>query len=71
MELFDSWDSVLEYAKPGHILLYQAPMDPKPGHVRVLNVSNRKKTIRLEPWPRRDADPFTADSGHLSRFRKW
>lgn len=80
---FQSWPEVLAYARTGAPLYYQAPMDhratrlsPKKeqGEERVYEA--RDRTIRI--WPsgsagrgrNRTSDPFTADAGHLDRFRR-
>lgn len=67
-EPFNSWADVLLFASNGGHLWYQAPMDTRPRSVRVVRVY-KNGTIRLDPMSR-DADPFTADKGHLSRMRR-
>jgi hypothetical protein len=66
-ETFSSWAQLLDHVAAGHKLYYQAPMDytahlvgayiRKDGKVRVTPVYS-------------DADPFTADTAHLPRFRR-
>lgn len=64
---FETWADVLAFAKVGW-LHYHAPMDLRPTSVRVVRIYKNGK-IRLDPGTR-DADPFTADAGHLDRFRR-
>lgn len=71
---FSTWSDVLAYARTGAPLYYHAPMDAFP--VRIFHFKVRARTIRI--WPpgsqgrgrMRTADPFTADKGHLNRFRR-
>lgn len=66
---YTSWIDVLEDAKKGGgYLFYQAPLDRSPRAVHVVKVF-KNGGIRLDPMSR-DADKFTADAGHLSRFRR-
>ncbi len=65
--MFKSWDDVLSFAARGGRLFYQAPLDVHPVAVTVAKVFKNKK-IRIVP-PSMDADAFTADEGHLDRFR--
>ena len=67
-QMFDTWADVLGAARRGEMLWYQAPLDRQPRYVRVVKVFKNDK-IRLDPLSR-DADNFTADAGHLARFRK-
>lgn len=56
-------------ARMGLPLWYQAPMDARPTRLGgSVQYKIRKTTIRIIP-PKHDADPFTADKGHLDRFR--
>jgi len=64
---FSSWDEVLAFAKRGGWLFYHAPLDLRPCSVHVVKVYKNGK-IRIDPGA--GADPFTADSGHLSRFKR-
>jgi hypothetical protein len=61
---FVDWESVLEAAIPGEFLLYQAPLDRYCASLEVLRVY-KNGGIRV----RHPELTFTADSGHLSRFR--
>jgi hypothetical protein len=65
---FDSWTAVLDHVNASYLTWYWAPLDPRPMmvqcHVR------RDGTIRVIPPRGSDADPFTADHGHLERFRR-
>ena len=61
-----NWTDVLIAARDHDQLYYKAPLDWHPQAVRVVRVYKNKK-IRLDPETV-DADPFTADRGHLDRF---
>jgi proteasome lid subunit RPN8/RPN11 len=73
-QTFSSWPEVLKYANSGAPLYYWAPMDHRP--IRVHDFEVRARSIRI--WPSgsrgrgrgRTSDPFTADSGHMDRFRR-
>jgi hypothetical protein len=82
LEHFHSWADVLAYARRGAPLYYHAPLDSHPVRIypktwdgEQLAYVVRARTIRI--WPsgstgrgrRRTSDPFTADAGHLDRFR--
>jgi hypothetical protein len=67
-ESFATWQDVLDAARAGVWLHYHAPMDLRPSSVRVVKVFKNGK-IRIDPGTS-GADPFTADSGHLARFRR-
>jgi hypothetical protein len=60
----DSWHDILKIAERGGRLWYQAPFNLNPVPVYVRRVFKNGK-IRL--WGGEVA--FTADEGHLSRFR--
>lgn len=64
---FATWTEVLAWVHAGKRIRYHAPLDIFPRHVfaRV-----RGKRLRIDPLTK-DADPFWADSGHLSRVTKW
>ena len=64
---FSTWNEVLSAAAAGEQLWYQAPLDRSPKYVRVVKVF-KNGSIRIDPLSR-DVDNFTADAGHLSRFR--
>jgi len=81
LQSFGSFREVLDYAKSGGDLYYQAPLNYRPCRLRPgKNCSfcydARPKSIRV--WPpgsvgrgrQRTADPFTADAGHLGRFSR-
>jgi hypothetical protein len=65
---FSTWDEVLDAARRGDMLYYQAPLDRAPRYVAI-NKVYKNGTLRIDPLSR-DADKFTADAGHLLRFRK-
>jgi len=65
---FATWDAVLDAARRGDILWYQAPMDLHPHYISVTKIYKNGK-LRIDPLSNQ-ADNFTADAGHLSRFRK-
>jgi hypothetical protein len=69
-ESFASWPDLLAHIESGAVrsegLWYHAPLDVLPYSVRV-ELRARGK-VRVFPWS--SADPFTADEGHLSRFRR-
>jgi hypothetical protein len=64
---FASWPALLEHIATGGAVYYHAPMDHAPVRVRV--EVRRGSKLRVFP-PSRAADAFTADSGHLERFRQ-
>jgi hypothetical protein len=66
-EKFATWTDVLAFVDRGGWLHYHAPMDLRPTSVRVVKRFKNGK-LRLDPGPY--ADHFTADSGHLDRFRR-
>lgn len=65
---FKTWPEVVDAATRGDPLWYHAPLDVRPVLIRVAKVYKNGK-IRIDPMSR-DADQFTADPGHLSRFRR-
>lgn len=69
---FDSWAQVLEAARAGVQLWYEAPMDAARAYpaeqVAVRKVFKNGK-LRIDPLSNQ-AGPFTADAGHLYRFRR-
>jgi len=65
---FDSWSDVVAAATRGDRLWYAAPLDARAREVRVKRVYKSGK-LRIDPVSN-DADAFTADAGHLSRFRR-
>lgn len=64
----DTWAEILRMAHAGTFLWYHAPLDLYPAAVNVVRVFKNGK-IRVKPVSG-DADPFTADEGHLNRFRR-
>lgn len=67
-QAFASWSELLAHvAQLPKTLWYHAPMDLLPRTVMVTRVFKNGK-VRVVPLTNQ-ADPFTADSGHLSRFR--
>jgi len=65
---FETWNDVLAFVDRGGWLFYHAPLDLRPMSVRVAKRFKNGK-LRLDPGTR-DADPFTADAGHLDRMRR-
>jgi hypothetical protein len=67
LKKFATWDDVLAFARNNERIWYHAPLDTRASMVCVVKVYKNGK-IRLDPNSR-DADPFTADSDHIDRFR--
>lgn len=67
LETFATWADVLTFVEKGGWLWYHAPLDLRAQTVRVVRAYKNGK-LRLDPGG--DADPFTADAGHLSRCRR-
>lgn len=65
---FSTWAELLAFIARGGWLHYHAPLDLRPVSVRVVKVYKNGK-IRVDPGTR-DADAFTADEGHLPRFKR-
>jgi hypothetical protein len=65
---FSTWSDVIDAARRGDRLWYQAPLDRSPHSILVVKVFKNDR-IRIDPLSN-EADKFTADAGHLSRFRK-
>lgn len=69
---FDTWEQVLDAAREGIQLYYEAPLDAVSAfpakRVAVVRVYKNGK-LRVDPQ-NNQADPFTCDSGHLNRFRR-
>jgi hypothetical protein len=64
---FSTWAELLDAIGADYTLFYQGPMDYRPS---VVHTKLRKDgKIRVTPIYA-DCDPFTADKGHLDRFRK-
>lgn len=66
-ESFQTWAQLTDHVRAGYRLWYQAPLDYRP--VLVTAVLRKDGKVRVTP-PYSNADPFTADSGHLDRFRR-
>jgi hypothetical protein len=64
---FETWSDVLDAARSGIHLWYQAPLDARPRSVAVLKVF-KNGSIRIDPMSNQ-ADKFTATASHLDRFR--
>jgi hypothetical protein len=66
-DTFASWAELLTYVeeKRGPVR-YHAPLDIRPAMVRA---ERRGKKVRVFPFAS-DCDSFTADAGHLDRFRR-
>lgn len=65
---FQSWDQLLDHIRAEYPLFYHAPMDQRPAMVS--GVLRKDGKVRVSPFSN-EADPFTADIGHLDRFRKY
>ena len=63
---FPTWADVMRHVRLGLCVWYQAPLDYKP--VLIDARLTRGEKVRVRPFG--DADPFTADEGHLDRFRR-
>jgi hypothetical protein len=66
-ESFADWAQLTDHVRAGYRLFYQAPLDYRP--VLVTAVIRKDGKLRVTP-PYSNADPFTADNGHLTRFRR-
>lgn len=64
---FKTWSEVRDHAARGGRLWYHAPLDARAREIRVVKVFKNGK-IRIDPMSS-EADNFTADEGHLDRFR--
>lgn len=62
---FSSWDELLAHIDADRNLFYHAPLDRFPSLVAV---RRRFKNGKLRVWSGSLA--FTADSGHLDRFKR-
>ena len=67
-ERFDTWADVIDAARRGEMLWYQAPLDPRPRYIGIVKVYKNDK-LRIDPLSP-GADKFNADAGHLARFRR-
>jgi hypothetical protein len=76
---FATWKSVLAYLQKGCPVWYQAPLDARASRLtrgkKPFGYEPRARTVRVYPpgcfgrGKARTSDPFTADAGHLDRFR--
>ena len=66
-ESFSTWSQLVDHVRAGYPLFYQAPLDYRP--VLISAVVRRDGKLRVHP-PYSDCDPFTADEGHLPRFKR-
>lgn len=67
---FSSWTEVTVWVATNGWIYYHAPLDIHPRRVRALLIDQGGHTfVRVLP-DRSGVDPFHADIGHLSRFRK-
>ena len=64
---FTSWAQLLDHVRAEYPLYYHAPMDYRAAQVSA--VLRKDGKLRVTPTYT-DADPFTADQGHLGRFRQ-
>lgn len=65
---FSTWAQLLDHVKADYPLWYQAPLDVRASRVEAH--IRRDGKLRVSPNWSSDADPFTADEGHLERFRR-
>lgn len=64
METFGCWTGLLAYLDSHATVYYQAPLDLRPSLACVVKrFKNGKLRLAVGPYT------FTADSGHLDRFR--
>ena len=64
---FASWAELLAFLKLREVVGYHAPLDISPVYVRAKAFKNGKVRVYVNSA---DADNFTADEDHLSRFRR-
>lgn len=62
---FADWPAVMAHARAGLPLSYQAPLDYAP---HAIEYKAQKKTIRVKRAA--VGESFTADAGHLDRFKR-
>jgi len=65
---FAQWSDLLAYVASNAPLFYHAPLDYAPTRIRPFKVYKNGK-VRIDPLSA-GADCFTADPGHLGRFRR-
>ena len=70
---YRTWTEVMQAARAGETLYYQAPMNTYPSRFTAgkgpWTYEVKPRGIRLTP-PKSAADPFTANADHLERFRR-
>jgi len=66
LEGYRSWDHFLSSVCAGCLVYYHAPFDASAHIVRIERIFKNGK-VRIDPMTNQ-ADKFTADVGHLSRF---
>lgn len=64
---FATWADLLDAIAGDYTIYYQAPLDYRPSVVGC--VVRKDGKVRVTPVYG-DADPFTADVAHLTRFRR-
>lgn len=64
---FRDWAQLIAHIRAEYALWYQAPMDIRPALVTAIIRKDGK--LRVTSW-HPDFVNFTADPGHLSRFRR-
>ncbi len=64
---FHTWADVLAHVNAKLPIYYHAPMDHRPRKITIARVYKNGK-VRVAK-PAADCDAFTADTGHLDRFR--
>ncbi len=70
-ESFPSWSALVGAVARGERIFYHAPLDARPVLVRCELRGRNPRTFKVRVFPpSRDADPFTADTGHLDRFKR-
>lgn len=68
LRAFPDWPAVLRHVRDGRPIWYHAPLDYRPVPVRA-KLTTTSQRVRVSPCLASDADAFTADAGHLERFR--
>lgn len=63
---FPTWDDVLAHVASGADVHYHAPLNHRPV---LIKAAVKGKGVRVTPYAS-DCDPFTADAGHLERFKR-
>lgn len=65
---FTTWAQLIDHVRADYPLYYHAPMDVRASQVTA--DVRRDGKLRVTPHWSHGADPFTADVGHLDRFRR-